>query len=57
MTYDVYEKQKIAHRIDLTQVDSHDEISGDEQLTLVWCETHSQWEWHWVERSELCGLN
>ncbi len=25
-----------------------DEISGDEQLCMVWCETHKQYEWHWI---------
>jgi hypothetical protein len=47
--------KKIIHRLDTSQVDSLDEISGDEQLALVWCETHQTWEWHWLERSELGG--
>jgi len=41
------------HEIDCGQVDSLDEISGDEQLALVWCETHQDWEWHWVDRDLL----
>ena len=27
-------------------VDEADEISGEEQLQLVWCATHAAWEWH-----------
>ncbi|EPE98596.1 hypothetical protein [Rhizobium grahamii] len=45
----------VVHDLDPSQVDSLDEISGDEQLALVWCETHRTWEWHWVERTELGG--
>jgi len=41
------------HEIDPSQVDSLDEISDDEQLALVWCETHQDWEWHWVDRDLL----
>jgi hypothetical protein len=29
-------------------IDELDEISGDEQLMLVWCATHETWEWHWL---------
>jgi len=49
--------RKIAHRLDPSQVDQLDEISGDEQLALVWCETHRKWEWHWIERAELNNDN
>ncbi|AWM24957.1 hypothetical protein [Sinorhizobium fredii] len=45
--------KRIAHRLDTTQVDQLDEISGDEQQALVWCETHRKWEWHWLDRPEL----
>lgn len=45
--------KRIRHDIDPTQVDSLDEISGDEQLALVWCETHKDWEWNRVERELL----
>ena len=41
------------HEIDPSQVDSLDEISGDEQLALVWCETHQDWEWHSIDRDLL----
>lgn len=34
------------HDIDTTQIDEKDEISGDERLCLVWCNTHEKWEWH-----------
>lgn len=45
--------RKTIHRLDTSQVDQLDEISGDEQLALVWCETHRKWEWHWIDRAEL----
>ncbi|MBD9569051.1 hypothetical protein [Ensifer sp. ENS08] len=45
--------RKTTHRLDTSQVDQLDEISGDEQLALVWCETHRQWEWHWIDRAEI----
>lgn len=45
--------RKTKHVLDPTQVDQLDEISGDEQLALVWCETHREWEWHWLDRTEL----
>lgn len=38
------------HRLDPSEIDELDEISGDEQLSLVWCETHQAYEWHWLER-------
>ena len=56
MTVEVFTTKKgkrIKHRIDSSQVDSLDEISGDEQQALVWCETHKEWEWHWIDRSLL----
>ncbi|ASP84359.1 hypothetical protein CDO26_06940 [Sinorhizobium meliloti] len=43
----------ITHRLDPSQVDELDEISGDEQQALVWCESHKSWEWHWIDRTEL----
>jgi hypothetical protein len=37
------------HAIDLGEgIDEIDEISGDEQLALVWCTIHRAWEWHWI---------
>lgn len=47
--------RRITHLVGPSQVDQLDEISGDEQYALVWCETHRNWEWHWIERSELGG--
>ncbi|WEX07385.1 hypothetical protein [Chelativorans sp. AA-79] len=58
MTITVYTTKngkRIEHEIDPDQVDELDEISGDEQLALVWCETHETWEWHWVDRDLLPG--
>jgi hypothetical protein len=39
------------HDVDPNDVDDLDEISGGEQLKLVWCETHKTYEWHWLERN------
>jgi hypothetical protein len=36
------------HDLDTSQIDDKDEIGGDEQLCLVWCDTHRTWEWHWL---------
>lgn len=38
------------HKLDLSKIYELDEISGDEQLVLVWCDTHQKYEWHWVPR-------
>ncbi len=43
------------HEVDPRQVDELDDISGDEQLALVWCETHQAWEWHYIHRDLLPG--
>lgn len=47
--------KKIKHEVDPSQVDQLDEISGDEQQALVWCDTHKDWEWHWIDRDMLPG--
>ncbi len=47
--------KRLTHHLDLTQVDQLDDRSGDEQLALVWCETHKDWEWHYVQITELGG--
>lgn len=44
---------KQTHNLDLDEVDDLDEISGDEQLSLVWCRTHKKYEWHWLPVSEV----
>lgn len=41
------------HDLDLSQIDCLDEIDGDEQSALVWCNTHQRWEWHWIDREAL----
>jgi len=38
----------MAHDLDHSEIDERDEISGDEQLCLVWCRTHQRFEWHWI---------
>lgn len=49
--------KRIRHDIDPAQVDQLDEISGDERLALAWCETHKEFEWHWVEHGMLGTFN
>lgn len=36
------------HSVEPSDVDERDERSGDEQLCLVWCNTHRSYEWHWI---------
>lgn len=38
------------HHLNEAEVDDVDEISGDEQLTLIWCDSHHKYEWHWLPR-------
>jgi hypothetical protein len=38
----------VEHDLDYSEIDDLDEISGDEQLALVWCDTHRRFEWHWI---------
>ena len=40
----------VKHKLDPSQIDEMDEIDDDQQLSLVWCETHQAWEWHWLDR-------
>ncbi|MDX8495866.1 hypothetical protein RFN29_30425 [Mesorhizobium sp. VK22B] len=42
--------KRIRHVLDPAEIDSLDEISGDEQLTLIWCDVHKKHEWHWLDR-------
>jgi hypothetical protein len=41
--------------LDYDEIDELDEINGDEQFVLIWCETHQTHEWHWVPRNEIPG--
>ena len=41
------------HDLDYGEIDELDEISGDEQFVLIWCETHQEYEWHWVLRRDI----
>jgi hypothetical protein len=36
------------HDLDYAEIDDLDEISGDEQLALIWCNTHQKHEWQWI---------
>jgi hypothetical protein len=38
------------HHVDPSDIDEGDEIDGDQQLCLVWCDTHQVYEWHWIDR-------
>ena len=38
------------HVLAYDEIDEVDETDGDEQLVLIWCNTHRDWEWHWVNR-------
>jgi hypothetical protein len=37
----------VKHDLDYAEIDDLDEISGDEQLALIWCGTHQKYEWHY----------
>jgi hypothetical protein len=43
----------MVHELDYSEIDQEDEISGDEQLVLIWCNTHQDYEWHWIERADI----
>jgi hypothetical protein len=38
------------HDLDYDHIDELNEISGDEHLVLIWCDSHRAWEWHWIDR-------
>lgn len=38
------------HELWCDEIDSLDEIDGDDQLALVWCEKHQKHEWHNLPR-------
>lgn len=44
-------KQK-NHDLDYSNIDELDEISGDEQFCLIWCNTHQIYEWHWIIKQQ-----
>ena len=41
---------RIGHLLDCDEIDELDEINGDHQLALVWCKSHSKYEWHNLPR-------
>jgi hypothetical protein len=41
------------HVLDTAEIDEVDEIDGEQQLVLVWCDTHQVYEWHWVDRKRI----
>jgi hypothetical protein len=48
--YTIENGRKVRHVLHLNQIDQMDEISGDEQFVMVWCDVHKTYEWHWLER-------
>lgn len=43
------------HDLDYSEIDELDEIDGDEQLALIWCNTHRKYEWHSIDRDLIGG--
>lgn len=41
----------MTHLLNCHEIDDLDEIDGDGQLALVWCETHHRYEWHNIPRA------
>lgn len=44
----MYDSNDVYHDLDYGEIDALDEISGDYQLVLIWCETHQTYESHWI---------
>ena len=44
----MYDSNDVYHDLDYGEIDALDEISGDYQLVLIWCETHQPYESHWI---------
>jgi hypothetical protein len=45
------------HELDYDNIDDLDEIDGDEQLALIYCDSHRAWEWHYIDRGWIEGWN
>jgi hypothetical protein len=45
------------HDLDLSEIDELDEIDGDQQLCLVWCDVHRCHEWHWLPMAKIGTSN
>ena len=41
--------QPDTHCLDAAFIDGLDEVDEDRQHCLVWCETHQEFEWHWLD--------
>lgn len=48
------EREEEFHDLDCGDIDELDELGAGEQLALVWCDTHEEYEWHWIP---LCEVN
>ena len=49
----MYDHEGIYHDLDYSEIDELDEIDGDEQLSLIWCDAHEEYEWHWLYRGDI----
>ena len=49
------EHEEELHDLDYGNIDDLDEIDESEQLALVWCDTHQEFEWHWIPLGEIPG--
>ena len=49
---------RLKHTLNCDRIEGWDEINGDVQLCLVWCETHRALEWHSLDldRVETGGM-
>lgn len=43
---------KEEHKLDFSDIDDYDEIDEDQQQTLIFCQKHKKYEWHWLPRRE-----
>lgn len=44
----MYDRDGVYHDLDYGDIDELDEISGEYQLGLIWCDTHRQYESHYL---------
>ena len=38
------------HNLDESKIDDYEEIDEDKQQTLIYCNTHKKYEWHWLPK-------
>lgn len=49
------EPEEESHDLDFGEIDELDELGDGEQLALIWCDTHEEYEWHWIPLCEIPG--